>query len=109
MDPEKYLEKRVVSSAVSPSPDTSFPVDLDAAGERDGYFLNASDLDAGRSYKLAADGATVLIPQPSDDPNDPLNWSTAKKHVVLFIISACAFLPDYSSATGAVTLIPQAA
>ena len=27
-------------------------------------------------YKLANDGKTVLIPQPSDDPNDPLNVST---------------------------------
>lgn len=24
--------------------------------------------------KLAADGKTVLVPQPSDDPRDPLNW-----------------------------------
>lgn len=39
---------------------------------------------------------------------DPLNWSWAKKHLILFIISATAFLPDYGSATGAVTLIPQA-
>ncbi|KAF2462459.1 major facilitator superfamily domain-containing protein [Lineolata rhizophorae] len=28
----------------------------------------------------------VLVPQPSDDPNDPLNWSSFQKHVVLVII-----------------------
>ena len=28
----------------------------------------------------------VLSPQPSEDPNDPLNWSQMKKHVVLAII-----------------------
>ena len=24
----------------------------------------------------------VLVPQPSDDPNDPLNWPVWKKHLV---------------------------
>ncbi|KIW49206.1 hypothetical protein PV05_10905 [Exophiala xenobiotica] len=28
----------------------------------------------------------VLAPQPSEDPNDPLNWSSAKKHFVLSVI-----------------------
>jgi hypothetical protein len=28
----------------------------------------------------------VLAPQPSEDPNDPLNWSSLKKHVVLGVI-----------------------
>lgn len=35
------------------------------------------------NVKLAKDGRTVLIPQPSDDPDDPLNWSFTKKHMVL--------------------------
>ncbi|KAI4203072.1 MAG: hypothetical protein LQ350_002120 [Teloschistes chrysophthalmus] len=56
--------------------------------------------------KTSEDGH-ILYPQPSDDPNDPLNWSWGKKHLILFVISATSFLPDYGSATGAVTLIPQ--
>lgn len=28
----------------------------------------------------------VLVPQPSDSPNDPLNWPTWKKDFVLFIV-----------------------
>lgn len=28
----------------------------------------------------------VLAPQPSDDPNDPLNWSWFEKHLVLAIL-----------------------
>lgn len=28
----------------------------------------------------------VLAPQPSEDPNDPLNWSTLKKHYILGVI-----------------------
>ena len=55
---------------------------------------------------------TVFIasrrPQPSDSPDDPLNWSQWKKHILLFVISATAFLPDYGGAMGAVALIPQA-
>ncbi|KAL8705095.1 MAG: hypothetical protein Q9201_001778 [Fulgogasparrea decipioides] len=57
--------------------------------------------------KTSQDGQ-LLDPQPSEDPNDPLNWSQRKKNLILLIISATAFLPDYGSATGAVTLIPQA-
>ena len=52
---------------------------------------------------------TILLPQPSNDPHDPLNWSWTRKHLILIIISMTAFLPDYGSATGAVTLLPQAA
>ncbi|KDQ63300.1 hypothetical protein JAAARDRAFT_202771 [Jaapia argillacea MUCL 33604] len=28
----------------------------------------------------------VLVPQPSDDPNDPLNWPQWKKHMVFFVL-----------------------
>jgi hypothetical protein len=86
--------------------------DLDEIGETEGYIVDVSlvaDKSLVQGLKLAPDGQTVLIPQPSSDPNDPLNWSWTKKHVVLIIISMTAFLPDYGSATGAVALIPQAA
>jgi len=79
--------------------------------EAEGYVVDvdteATSNDGG--LKVAKDGHTRLIPQPSDDPNDPLNWSWGKKHVILFVISWASFLPDFGSATGAVTLIPQAA
>ena len=74
----------------------------------DGYILDASQLGQNSSTKLARDGRTVLIPQPSNDPNDPLNWSQTKKNIVLAIVCACTFLPDYGSVTGAITLQPQA-
>lgn len=75
--------------------------------ESEGYVLDVEETGAA-GVKLAEDGRTRLIPQPSDDPHDPLNWSWAKKHYILFIVAFAAFLPDYGSATGAVTLIPQA-
>lgn len=85
----------------------SDPIDLEQLGEREGYVLDTS-LAQHEGLKTTPDGKTVLIPQPSESPNDPLNWSSFRKHLILIIISAAAFLPDYGSATGAVTLIPQA-
>ncbi|KAK0613214.1 major facilitator superfamily domain-containing protein [Immersiella caudata] len=78
--------------------------------DSDGYVVDVDTEAAGSEtgVKVAKDGHTRLIPQPSEDPNDPLNWSWGKKHLILFIISWASFLPDYGSATGAVTLLPQA-
>ena len=85
---------------------TNSSSDGDELVDRTGYLVDANFADS--NVKTTADGKTVLIPQPSDDPNDPLNWSWGKKHLFLFIIAATSLLPDYGSATGAVTLIPQA-
>ncbi len=75
-DPEKNLSE------------TLEEVDLDQIGEREGYLLDASLGHAvTRHLKTTKDGATILIPQPSDDPNDPLNWSQAKKNAILMVIS----------------------
>jgi Major Facilitator Superfamily len=40
--------------------------------------------------KHAPDGKTVLAPQPSDSPNDPLNWSTWRKDFVFIILLVSA-------------------
>jgi hypothetical protein len=76
--------------------------------ETEGYVVDVEAGSADGQVKLAKDGRTRLIPEPSDDPNDPLNWTWSRKHLILFIISLAAFLPDYGSATGAVTQLVQA-
>jgi hypothetical protein len=76
--------------------------------ESEGYVADIEGASRN-NLKTARDGHTILIPQPSDSPLDTLNWSKARKHVILIIVSLAAFLPDYGSATGAVTLLPQAA
>lgn len=81
--------------------------DIHEFQEQYGYVVDTADGAAG--VKVAKDGHTRLIPQPSDDAKDPLNWTWSKKHIVLLVVSIASFLPDYGSATGAVTLIPQAA
>lgn len=105
--------------------------DLERIGEEKGYTLalepdaSSSDIADLSGLKLAEDGKTVLIPQPSDDPNDPLNWSKMRKLTVLLVVSCTSFLPgelrprypkrfplttpvDFGSAVGAVTLLQQA-
>ncbi len=62
----------------------------------------------GQSLQTAQDGKTVLIPQPSSDPNDPLNWNPLKKQVILLVITVVAFMPDFGSSMGIVALLPQA-
>ena len=81
---------------------------VDPWGDKDGYILDATKIDPSRGLKVSRDRKTVLIPQPSGDPQDPLNWSQGRKNLFLSIVSATAFLPDYGGATGAVTLVPQA-
>ena len=60
------------------------------------------------SGKLAKDGKTLLIPQPSDDPADPLNWSWMKKHTVLLTLGASALLTDWGSTWGTTMFEAQA-
>ncbi len=52
----------------------------------------------------------VLVPQPSDDPNDPLNWPTFKKHLTFFVLTygtvlAGALGPIVSSAQNDLAVI----
>lgn len=86
----------------------SKPDQLHEYREEEGYVVDVDSEDADAGLKVAKDGHTRLIPQPSDDPNDPLNWSWWKKHIILLVISWTAFTPDYGSATGAAVLIAQA-
>ncbi|OAL53472.1 MFS transporter-like protein [Pyrenochaeta sp. DS3sAY3a] len=47
------------------------------------------ELTATRNANLKYDktGTILLVPQPSDDPNDPLNWPLWKRDVIIFILS----------------------
>ncbi|KAI0192073.1 major facilitator superfamily domain-containing protein [Xylaria flabelliformis] len=98
------------TAAIDPAPfndSDSQDVKIHEFKESVGYEVDV-DIAKGDTVKLANDGRTRLIPQPSDDPADPLNWPRWKKNLTLFIVAYAALLPDYGSATGAVTLIPQA-
>jgi hypothetical protein len=38
-------------------------------------------------HAAGKDSNIILAPQPSEDPNDPLNWSRFKKNAVMAIVS----------------------
>ncbi len=83
--------------------------ELNEKGDFDGYVLDAAQLaSGGQSLQIASEHRTVLSPQPSDDPNDPLKRSSSKKHLLLFAVLVAAFLLDFASSIAIVTLLPQA-
>lgn len=52
-------------------------------------------------------GKTILLPQPSDSPDDPLNWSSLKKHLVLFTVAFGANVSDFTSGAGYPPVLAQ--
>lgn len=40
--------------------------------------------DLSRTLDKKREGSIILSPQPTDDPNDPLNWTYLEKHLILF-------------------------
>ena len=87
------------------------PATYNTVGDESAHILDVNQLHlhpGEGDVKLALDGHTVLIPQPSSDSNDPLNWSEMKKGIILSVISIVAFLPDFGSSMGIITLLPQA-
>lgn len=74
----------------------------------EGYVLDPSKYANGVARsKTTDDGQYVLIPQPLDTSNDPLNWYPRKKALVLTIIAYIASLADYTGGTAILTIIPQ--
>ncbi|KAF2281389.1 MFS general substrate transporter [Westerdykella ornata] len=53
---------------------------------------NTLEGTAGLKHGTGKDADIVLIPQPSEDPNDPLNWSTTKKWIIMAIVAYGATL-----------------
>ena len=49
-------------------------------------------LTGGLKHGTGKNAHIVLAPQPSEDPNDPLNWSTWKKEIVTYILCFGAML-----------------
>ena len=75
----------------------------------EGYILDPDRyLGQAAGLKTTGDGHFVLIPQPTETSDDPLNWSARRKTVTLVIIAYIAALADYTGGTAIVTVIPQA-
>ncbi|KIN08786.1 hypothetical protein OIDMADRAFT_175505 [Oidiodendron maius Zn] len=72
--------------------------------------------DSGKSeLSPAADdsslhsGSVVLIPKPSDDPRDPLNWPFRKKCATVAVLSLALFAGYAAPFCGQLNLVQQAA
>ncbi|KAM0329957.1 hypothetical protein ACHAQA_004125 [Verticillium albo-atrum] len=50
----------------------------------------AGSIDRGLKVDNSGKVPIILIPQPSDDPNDPLNWPLWKRDLITFVLSATA-------------------
>ena len=86
------------------------PATHEITSDERAHILDVSRLQiqpGSEDVRLALDGQTILIPQPSGDRNDPLNWSTQKKGIILIVISIVSFMPDFGSSMGIITLLPQ--
>lgn len=55
--------------------------------ERPQYAANGVD---GLKCDTSGPMPIILVPQPSDDPNDPLNWPLWKRDLITFILSLTA-------------------
>ncbi|PWW76241.1 MFS general substrate transporter [Tuber magnatum] len=64
-------------------PGTAF---IGAGGTVDSTTTVTGELDPNLKYDLTGDVPIVLVPQPSDDPNDPLNWPLWERDLITFIL-----------------------
>ncbi|RPD65251.1 MFS general substrate transporter [Lentinus tigrinus ALCF2SS1-7] len=56
--------------------------------------------EVARHLKLSPDGSKILWPQPTDNPEDPQNWSNKRKSLQLAIITLAAIVPDFNASIG---------
>lgn len=59
--------------------------------------------DVGTHHFVKGAGRTVLVPQPSDNPNDPLNWSTPWKAACI----TAAAMVTFTQGFGPLALAPM--
>ncbi|KAH8704870.1 major facilitator superfamily domain-containing protein [Talaromyces proteolyticus] len=82
---------------------------IDVSGEVVLVLDSSSELESNlHGLKLAKDGHTVLVPQPSDNEEDPMNWKSFKKHAILLCLAFAGFATDFSLDAGIPTVAPQA-
>ncbi|KAK8154006.1 major facilitator superfamily domain-containing protein [Phyllosticta citrichinensis] len=64
-------------------------------------------LPSSGEVRVGPDG-TVLVPQPSSSPDDPLNWTWKKKHLVMLALIPGCMLSDWALTWGSTVFEKQA-
>jgi hypothetical protein len=93
-DPEKAPNPTVEDAMNTKS---SIIANSNKESGRKGYVFSAQIAHSYTGHlRTTKDSSISLIPQPSDDPNDPLNWSQANEKLILFIVSCTGtVLPQF--------------
>jgi hypothetical protein len=60
---------------------------------------------AGTVHNYTASGNTILLPTPSDDPNDPLNWSKAYKWYITCLVAMAVFTCNLTAAGPSIAIL----
>ncbi|KAK5134286.1 hypothetical protein LTR08_006715 [Meristemomyces frigidus] len=63
----------------------------------DFYRTPADGTTRDRNIKRSSDGGVILVPQPSDDPNNPLNWPLWRRDLVTCILCLLSVLASILS------------
>ncbi|KNG87266.1 MFS transporter [Aspergillus nomiae NRRL 13137] len=72
-------------TALAQVPGTSDILERESSNEQ-------TNVDSNLKYDRSGAIPILLVPQPSDDPNDPLNWPLWKRDVTLLVLSFVAVL-----------------
>ncbi|KAE8365807.1 putative MFS transporter [Aspergillus caelatus] len=72
-------------TALAQVPGTSDILERESSNEQ-------TDVDTNLKYDRSGTVPILLVPQPSDDPNDPLNWPLWKRDITLLALSFVAVL-----------------
>ncbi|KAE8414939.1 putative MFS transporter [Aspergillus pseudocaelatus] len=75
----------VEDTALAQVPGTSDILERESSNEQ-------TDVDTNLKYDRSGTVPILLVPQPSDDPNDPLNWPLWKRDITLLALSFVAVL-----------------
>ncbi|KAK0119511.1 hypothetical protein ONS95_010955 [Cadophora gregata] len=64
-----------------------------------------AEANLGRVQLRSEDGGIILVPKPSSDPNDPLNWSQPFKYYIAVVTCAGMLMTTFLAAGPSVALV----
>jgi hypothetical protein len=106
--PDPIDTEKSAISASSEENTTPHRIDFENSTNSEGLYVVKEQSSNSSDLKLAKDGSTVLIPQPADDNEDPLNWSWLRKHKAFFALLLPSLLTDWGMTWGTTMFEAQA-